>query len=129
MFRREDKEEWIKSKYVDKIYFCREICLEKIITLDEHILKALRKVPEHHVNEVKRNKKKIGGRRRPNIPLFKRFSTKPDKKNTDVSKRNSTTATPEYSLEIQRNSSHLISSASNVSRYTTYIRNMPLKRT
>ncbi|CAB3999086.1 arf-GAP with coiled-coil, ANK repeat and PH domain-containing 2 [Paramuricea clavata] len=110
--KREIKEEWIKGKYVEKIYFCGRKCIEKIIPLDENILRALNKVPGHHVRDVKRPTKKKLGRRRPNLTssIFKRFS-KSEKKNCEALKekpreekaaRNSATTSPELSPEIKR---------------------------
>ena len=85
---RELKEEWIKAKYVDKVYFAWSRCIENIPPLDERILRALDKVPGHHVDDTKRKAKKIIGRRRTTLKdtLFRRFS-KTDKKNIEAFKK------------------------------------------
>ena len=111
---RESKEEWIKAKYVEKTYFCWRKCVGKIPLHDEHILRALNKIPGHHVGDVKRPTKKKLGRRRPNLTssIFKRFS-KSEKKNSEALKtmektreekagQSSATTSPELSPEINR---------------------------
>ena len=112
IFFREMKEEWIKAKYVDKQYFCWRKCIGKIIPLDENIVRALNKIPGHHIGETKRPTKKKLGRRRPNLKssIFKRFS-KSEKKNCEPLKEKvreekaahgSATTSPELSPEVQR---------------------------
>ena len=106
------KEEWIRTKYVDKQYFCWRKCIGKIIPLEANVLRALNKVPGHHVGETKRASKKKLGRRRPNLKssLFKRFS-KSEKKNCEPLKEKvreekaahgSATTSPELSPEVPR---------------------------
>lgn len=111
-FFRELKEEWIKAKYVDKTYFCRRKCIDTVLPLDENILRAVGKVPGHHVGDAKSTRKKKLARRRPNLTssIFKRFS-KSDKKNCEQLKsreekaaHNSSLTSPEMSPEIKRSS-------------------------
>ena len=87
-FLRELKEEWIRAKYIDKMYFSWKKCISTVTSLDDNVLRALDKVPDHHVGEVKRKTKKKLGRKRPNLKssLFRRFS-KGDKRNLEEFKQ------------------------------------------
>ena len=101
--------------------------MEKIIPLDEQILRALDKVPGHHIGDVRRPTKKKLGRRRPNLTssIFKRFS-KSEKKNCEPLKektreekaaRSSATTSPELSPEIKRSTPPLLLKSLIKSRY------------
>ncbi len=101
--------------------------MEKIIPLDEQILRALDKVPGHHIGDVRRPTKKKLGRRRPNLTssIFKRFS-KSEKKNCEPLKeksreekaaRSSATTSPELSPEIKRSTPPLLLKSLTKSRY------------
>jgi hypothetical protein len=127
-FCREIKEEWVKAKYVERRYFCWRKCIQKIIPLDEHILRALDKVPGHHVGDVIRTTKKKLGRRRPNLTIFKRFS-KSEKKNCESLKEkprdekaahSSATTSPELSPEISRSEPPLLKSRYYKCTYITF---------